>query len=110
MNMPPEVVTHTVREVRVFSARGASVELVAPKPRLEAAFAKVAPALESAGFAVVKTGPAQKARASTVVYAQEGFEQAAQEIAALIPGGASTDKLTWKATGDVVVALGESVK
>lgn len=76
----------------------------------EAATGKAAEAVERVGFAVVATGAAKTPRAASVVYAAEGHAEAAAQIAAAIPGGATVEKLTWRPKAEVVVALGDSAR
>ena len=45
-------------------------------------------------------------RPASVVYAAPACTDVAKALAAKIPGGATVDKLTWKTTGGIVVALG----
>jgi hypothetical protein len=75
-----------------------------------ATFGRVADALEKAGFAPTGEGPAEEARASSVVYAAKGQEAAAKKITGIIPGGATIGELSWKTPFDVVVALGASAE
>jgi hypothetical protein len=63
-------------------------------------------ALEKAGFAPTGSGPAQKERQRTVVYAAKGKEAQAKAVAAALPGKPAVEPLTWKADADVVVGLG----
>lgn len=67
-------------------------------------------ALEKAGVYVTKTGPAQKAREKSVVYFAKGFDAEAKAAAAAVPGGATTEPLSWKAESDLVIALGATAK
>lgn len=80
------------------------VEVVAPA-RLAAAQKQAAEAAEKAGLAVVALGPAAKDRTATVIYAAPGEEEAAKKLASALPG-ATVDTLTWKAQGELVVAVG----
>lgn len=84
------------------------VEVLAPA-RLKAEADRVAGVVEKAGFAVVAVGPATKDRAATVIYAGPAHQDAAQKLAAALPG-ATVDKLTWKANGELVVAVGAAAK
>lgn len=86
-----------------------SVELVTT-PDLSAALPKVREAIEASGLPVVVVGDAKKARDKSVVYATKGAEKDAAKLAAAIPGGATVEPLTWKANGDLVVALGASAR
>ena len=58
------------------------------------------------GFAAVDGGPSLKDRADNVVFATAGLEAEAKQIAALLPGGATVQKLNWDADVELVVALG----
>ncbi|MDP1829488.1 MAG: LytR C-terminal domain-containing protein [Archangium sp.] len=80
------------------------VEVLAPA-RLSAEGDKVAGVVKAAGFVVSRINPAQKDRAATVIYAHPDFMPEAKTLAAALPG-ATIEKLTWKANGDVVVAVG----
>ncbi|HEY4222071.1 MAG TPA: hypothetical protein VGO62_12030 [Myxococcota bacterium] len=51
---------------------------------------------------------AKAERATSVVYASPACTAAAKDVAAHVPGGATVELLTWKASGGVVVALGAS--
>jgi len=51
---------------------------------------------------------AQKARPKTVVYVAKGSEAQAKALAALLPGGAAVEPLTWKVNASVVIAVGAS--
>jgi hypothetical protein len=90
-------------------ACGPQLEVVAP-PGQEAIGSKIADALEATGATVVSIGPAKGARPTSVVYADAAHAALAAKVAAAIPGGATVDKLTWKAAGGVVVAIGDSAK
>lgn len=69
---------------------------------------RIAEAIEPSGVAVVFIGKATKGRDTTVVYAAEGFEEVAAEVAKAIPGGAEVEKLTWAAGAELVIAAGKS--
>jgi len=67
-------------------------------------------ALESGGF-VPHVGPAAiKDRARTVVYSRTAAREAAKRVAALVPGGATVEVLTWQSPADIVVAIGTSAR
>jgi hypothetical protein len=106
---------HTMRSLETFTVQlyflggGTAVELLSTKA-LQPSAVKSVDAIEGAGFAVTARGEAQKARPSTVVYCDDKHQAEAQKIAAAIPGGATVEKLSWKANGDVVVALGDTAK
>lgn len=93
----------------VLVACGPRVEVVAP-PTLAARTEPVAAAVEGAGFTVTSIGVAKAQRATTVIYAAPAFAAEAARLAKAIPGGATVDKLTWKPSADLVVALGASAK
>jgi hypothetical protein len=103
-----------------FMTGHAGKAVIAPTtgPRIEvlgkgvqaATFARFADALEKTGFAPTGEGPAEEARATSVVYAAKGQEAQAKKIAGLIPGGATIGELNWKSPFDVVVALGASAE
>ena len=97
-------------DVVVGPASGPRVEMLADATISKATIAAVAAALEKAGFFPTHAGPAQKARAATVVYAAKGFEAAAKAAAAAVPGGATVDGLSWKADADLVVAVGAGAR
>jgi LytR cell envelope-related transcriptional attenuator len=80
------------------------VEVLA-SPRLKAEAERVAGVVEKTGFAVVTVGPATKDRPATVIYAGPAHQEAAQRLAAALPG-ATVEKLTWKANGELVVTVG----
>jgi hypothetical protein len=84
------------------------VEVLA-STRLKEEADRVAAVVEKTGFAVVTMGPATKDRPATVIYAGPAHQEAAQKIAAALPG-ATVDKLTWKANGEIVVAVGAPAK
>ncbi|MBL8922764.1 MAG: LytR C-terminal domain-containing protein [Myxococcaceae bacterium] len=64
----------------------------------------------SPGYVSVKsTGVAKKARETSVVYARSFDLEEARRIAALVPGGASVEELTWATEAEFVIALGASV-
>lgn len=95
-------------ELHVFAC-APRIEVLAQKA-LGARREAVADELEAAGFAVTRVGDAQDARAASKIYAAEGHRAAAEKIAALVPGGASVEPLTWKPNAEIVVALGGSAK
>jgi len=84
------------------------VEVLA-SARLKEEAERIAGVVEKTGFAVVTIGPATKDRPATVIYAGPAHQEAAQKIAAALPG-ATVDKLTWKANGEIVVAVGAPPK
>jgi hypothetical protein len=84
------------------------VEVLA-SARLKDEAERVAGTVEKAGFAVSSVGPATKDRTATVIYAGPKHQEAAQKLAAALPG-ATVDKLTWKANGELVVAVGAPPK
>lgn len=70
---------------------------------------RVSKALLEARLGAVINGRAIKERGASVVYAPENLKAAAKRIAEAVPGGATVEPLTWKANGDIVVAVGASV-
>jgi hypothetical protein len=84
------------------------VHVVAEKALLDKVAPAVRDALDAKGLFTTYVGKAKKARDASVVYAAKGQEALAQKAAALIPGGATVDKLTWSVDADLVVALGKS--
>jgi hypothetical protein len=58
----------------------------------------------------VRVGKAVKARAASAIYASKGNEAAAKALAAVIPGGATVEPLSWKSDCDLVVAVGSSAR
>jgi hypothetical protein len=60
------------------------------------------------GLVVSFAGEAKKARPASVIYADKGFEKQAAALAALLPGGATVDKLSWKTSASLVIAVGQS--
>ncbi|HZS37419.1 MAG TPA: LytR C-terminal domain-containing protein [Polyangia bacterium] len=92
------------------STGGPRIQLVADKSVLEQAAAAVGAALDAAGFTPTsaKASNEKVARAATVVYAAAGFEDAAKQVAAAVPGGATVAALDWKAPFDVIVGIGQS--
>jgi hypothetical protein len=93
-------------EPGVFPA-GPLVDVLAA-PRLQAAVEPTLKALAAAGFGATAKAPAQKERPKSVVYTWGGARAAAEKIAALVPGGATVEPLTWVTPSDIVVALGAS--
>lgn len=87
----------------VFAPVPPRAEVLAPA-RLEADVARVSALIEGAGVPVSATGVATKDREATVVYASPKFMAAAKRVAAAL--GATVEKLTWKANGELVIALG----
>ena len=94
--------------VRLGPAGGPRVELALAKALDAVAAARVREALGMKNFVVVKESPALKAREVSVVYGAKGFEDDAKAIAALVPGGATVEPLSWKTDAEVVVAVGQS--
>jgi hypothetical protein len=92
----------------VTPAAGPRIELLGAKKVLGAARAKAEGALAKGGFVIIRAGEAVKERPKSVVYAAKGSEDVARQVAALVPGGAAVEALTWRAFGDVVIALGDS--
>lgn len=93
--------------VAVGPAKGPRIQLLG-KGLPEAVYADVATRLEKGGFAPTLRGPAKSAREKTVVYSAPSAKADAEAIAALLPGGATVEALTWVAPADVVIALGKS--
>lgn len=91
-------------EVYLLNLPDVRVEVLLPA-RLSAEGDKVSGVVQSSGFVVARVNPAQKDRAATVIYANPAFMPEAKVLAAALPG-ATVEKLTWKANGDVVVAVG----
>ena len=94
-------------EVSIDRVVGPRVQLVG-KDLAQAAFDKTAAAIENAGFAPTGRDSAQANREKSVVFAAKGNEAAARAIAAVVPGGATVEALTWKPKFEIVVALGKS--
>ena len=87
-------------ETQLLHPAGASAEAVA-------AFG----ASLSPSFVVTHVGEAKAERATSVVYAAEGWEEAALALTAEVPGGAVVEPLTWSVpTACLVVALGSSAE
>jgi hypothetical protein len=83
--------------------------LYPPKAPLDGdALVKVDRLAAKAGLVVAFAGEAQKARPKTVVYVAKGSEAQAKALAALLPGGATVEPLTWKVNASVVIAVGAS--
>ena len=83
-----------------------SIALVMDKDNVKAGLLKLAQTVTKAGFAVVSSGSASKPREKSVVFAAEGLEEQAKALAAVVPGGATVEKLTWKAAARLVVYAG----
>lgn len=96
-------------EVEVGSAGLPRIQLLADASILVAAFPVARKALDAAGFVVTGQGKAVKARPASVVYFARGQDALAKSVALALPGGATTEKLSWKANAEVVVALGSSL-
>jgi hypothetical protein len=95
----------------VVTGPGTTVEVLADEKLLkQETRAKVSAALGKANVALVRFGTAKKARDTSVIYAAKGSEAQAKSLAALVPGGATVDALTWKSDCDLVLALGSSAK
>lgn len=101
--------TDDLNEVSIDRTVGPRVQLVG-KDVAQAAFDKTAAALEKAGFVPTGQDSAQATREKSVVFAAKGSEAAAKAIAAVVPGGATVEALTWKPKFEVVVALGKSAE
>ena len=85
------------------------IQLLADKSILKTALPQARKALDAAGFLITGSGLALKARPASVVYFAVGQDALAKTVAAAVPGGATIEKLSWKASAEVVVALGSSV-
>jgi hypothetical protein len=68
----------------------------------------IADALRGAGFAPHVGAKALKDREATVVYTSGAAKAEAARIAAVIPGGATVEPLTWPTPADLVVAAGRT--
>lgn len=97
----PGSTTVTVRPV------GPRIEVLAPKSLDAGRRAAVVDALLPVGPVLV--GTALKERDRSVVYAPTSRRDGAA-IAAAVPFGATVEPLTWKANGDVVVAVGSATR
>jgi hypothetical protein len=95
-------------EFAVGPAGGPRLQLLANKDLLTGVVPAVQSKLEAAGFPPTWTGPAKGTRPKSIVYSSDVAKEAAKQIAALIPGGAAVEALSWKTSADVVVALGAS--
>lgn len=62
------------------------------------------------GCVVSYAGEAKKARPTTVIYADKGFEKQAKALAEKVPGGATVEPRTWASNASLVVAIGDSYK
>jgi hypothetical protein len=96
----------TTTEVLVFPS-GPLVEVLA-HPKVQAAVEPTLKALAAGGYGATARDPAQKERAKSVVYTWGGARDAAEKVAALVPGGATVEPITWVTPADIVVALGSS--
>jgi hypothetical protein len=90
-------------EYRVLTAPP-RIEVVATA-RLEPEARRIASELEKNGFTVSAVATAMKERTATVIYSDDAHRELAQKVSAALPGS-TLDKLTWKANGEVVVAVG----
>jgi hypothetical protein len=86
------------------------IGVVAVKPALRTLAPRVTKALAKAGFMVSRVSTTNTQRAASVVYASEGFEDRAKDVAKAVPGGATVEVLNWPAPFDLIVAVGDSVK
>jgi hypothetical protein len=86
---------------------GPAVHVMGHKTATDAA-AKVVEAFARAGVPAHRGATALKERDQSVVFAWKGVRDEAEEIAALVPGGASLQPLTWATDADIVVAAGAS--
>jgi hypothetical protein len=86
----------------------AVVELLGEEALTKKVGADVSAALARGGFTTLRIARAQKARAQSVVYAAKGAEADAAALAALVPGGATVEALSWKSEARLVLALGTS--
>jgi len=87
---------------------GIWIQVLANADIADAVLPKLATQLEQRGYAPKVKGASQKHRDTSVIYAAEGFESQAAQIAALVPGGATVAPLTWKTQAQLVVAVGAS--
>lgn len=98
--------TTTGYQVLIGPAGLPRVHVVGGKALLPKVAPQVRAQLDQKGFVTTYVGKAMKERDASVVYAAAGMEDLAKQAAALVPGGATVDKLTWKAQAELVVALG----
>jgi hypothetical protein len=97
------------QDVRVLVDRTIGPRLkVVSKGLKPASLESAARAVAAAGFRITKREAAQAARTQSVVYAVKAQMEAARKLAAVIPGGAEVQPLTWDKNFDLVVALGAS--
>jgi hypothetical protein len=82
------------------------IGVLAPASLEAAAVDRVDAALRDLGL--IQRAPAKAERQVSVVYAASGYEADAAVIASRIPGGATVEPLSWRATQHVVVAVGTS--
>jgi hypothetical protein len=80
------------------------------KPLDEKAIGFVDSLAASVGCVVSFAGEAKKARPASVIYFAKGNEAEAKALAEKLPGGATTEPLTWETTANLVLAVGESFK
>ena len=78
------------------------------KPLDEKAITFVDGLAAKAGCVVSFAGEAKKARPASVIYFAKGNEAEAKALAAALPGGATTEPLSWETTANVVIAIGDS--
>jgi hypothetical protein len=96
-------------EILLGPAGGPRIELRADKTILEKVVAPVGAALEKAGFYPTAARPADEARPKTIVYTVDATRAVAARVAEAVPGGATVERITWKAPkSDIIVAIGAS--
>jgi hypothetical protein len=95
-------------EEQIFGpANGPSISLSIGAPDQKRA-AEMADLLEAKGYVITETLKAKATRPKSAVLAHPGFEAVAAEIAKLIPGGASIEKLDAGSDRDLIIAVGKS--
>ncbi|MFT3709994.1 MAG: LytR C-terminal domain-containing protein [Archangium sp.] len=83
--------------------------LYPPKKPLDEKAINLIDALSAKAGAVISfAGEAKKARPASVIYFAKDNEAEAKALAATLPGGATTEPLTWETTANVVIAIGDS--
>jgi hypothetical protein len=92
--------------VRLGPSAGPKIELRASKELLPRVIPAVTARLEEAGFYPTSAKPSRDEHRTSEVFAAPGFEEAARQIAALVPGGAAVKPLDWASDFSIVVALG----
>jgi len=102
--------THASRGAVVLLPAGPEVQLLRPAgvgaDALDGLVASLGP-----DFVVADRGTARKARERSVVYAAEGWDEHAAQLAAKLPGGAEVERLDWSVpSACLVVALGRSAE